>query len=180
MPTSDRYDWFENDRAGQPSDARTVERLRTPTAGHRRRTTGVVCALASGLMLCLLLAAAAPGKAGADTLHNMPGLVTAKNETLVAGQKEQARNAANYKVVLGTLSKPDRTFYQYGEYLIRDERSGRFYAIGGRSEMLDRYVGERVLVFGRERARYSDGAVEGGPPLIAPSFAIPIGAFAAR
>lgn len=172
MPARPRNHRSDLARAVRPPAAQAVDRQ--PTPYRRLWPTGAACALASALTICLLLAIEVSENANAGTLPGMSGVGAAKKETLVAAQGDKARNAANYRVVLGTLLKPDRTFYQYGEYLIRDKRTGRFYAIDDGNKMLDRYVGEQVLVFGLERVRYSDGAVEGGPPLIEARFAVPL------
>ena len=81
------------------------------------------------------------------------------------GQKESASQTIE---VTGVVEKPEITTYMYGSHTIADEASGERYALRSEDEgLLDDSAGRRTTVSGTLVPGYEDGAVEGGPPLIA-------------
>ena len=64
----------------------------------------------------------------------------------------------------GVLHKQGITSYQYGTHFITDEASGTGYALKSDQLDLNRYIGERVTVYGTLAMKA--GELEGGPALI--------------
>lgn len=107
----------------------------------------------AGSTILVLVTGAAPAQT--------PGL---PEEAKNAPPRENLTNPVQGLSVTGVLRKKGVTNYMYGSHTIRDATTGRLYALrSGSSGLLDRYVGQRVVVYGQ---RVSGFPISYGPPLL--------------
>ena len=104
------------------------------------------------------------------------GCVTLTEDTTLSASGdfgEPAEEEPETVTVTGTLEEPESTSYQYGTHEITDAASGTTYALRGAEEVsLERYEGERVIVYGTREPGYP---VEGGPELLNVTYVEPAG-----